>query len=117
MDLGLPEMSPETAARAGAGSIVIGVAPVGGAIPAEWGDILRRSARAGLDVVSRYLDAARLTNPDVRLGGVSLNTAKLEPHARAAVLDETAARMGVPCFDPLRGPIDAVLDRIVQPMP
>lgn len=52
VDLGLPEMSPEQAAQAGAGSLVIGVAPVGGQIPADWRDVLLRSARAGLDVVS-----------------------------------------------------------------
>lgn len=52
VDLGLPEMTPEAAAAAGAGSLVIGVAPVGGRIPAEWAPILKRALEAGLDVVS-----------------------------------------------------------------
>ncbi len=52
VDLGLPEMTPESAAKAGAGSIVIGVAPVGGRIPDAWAPILKRALEAGLDVVS-----------------------------------------------------------------
>jgi uncharacterized NAD-dependent epimerase/dehydratase family protein len=52
MDLGLPELTPEAAAQAGAGSLVIGVAPVGGQIPAEWEPALLRAVEAGLDVVS-----------------------------------------------------------------
>lgn len=61
-----------------------------------------------------YLQMARLTNPDVRLGGISLNTSTLDARARARLLDETAARLDVPCFDPLRTPLDAVLDRILE---
>jgi uncharacterized NAD-dependent epimerase/dehydratase family protein len=52
VDLGLPEMTPESAAAAGAGSILIGVAPVGGRIPEAWAPILKRALDAGLDVVS-----------------------------------------------------------------
>jgi uncharacterized NAD-dependent epimerase/dehydratase family protein len=52
VDLGLPEMTPESAAAAGAGSFLIGVAPVGGRIPPEWTPILKRALAAGLDIVS-----------------------------------------------------------------
>ena len=52
VDLGLPEMTPEIAAQSGAGSLVIGVAPVGGQIPSDWHDVILRAAAAGLDVVS-----------------------------------------------------------------
>ncbi len=52
LDLGLPDMTPEAAARAGAGSLVIGVAPVGGQIPREWESVLHAAIAAGLDVVS-----------------------------------------------------------------
>ncbi|HET6628477.1 MAG TPA: DUF1611 domain-containing protein [Woeseiaceae bacterium] len=61
-----------------------------------------------------YLHMARLTNPEARLGGISLNTSALDARARARVLDETAAQLGVPCFDPLRTSLDAVLDRILE---
>jgi uncharacterized NAD-dependent epimerase/dehydratase family protein len=50
--LELPRLSPAAAAAAGAGSIVVGVAPTGGALPAHWLDDLVAAAAAGLDVVS-----------------------------------------------------------------
>ncbi len=49
---GLPDMTIDEAAAAGAGSIVIGVASEGGSIPPQWLDSLVHAARAGLDVVS-----------------------------------------------------------------
>lgn len=50
--LGLKEMTPAQAAAAGAGSLVIGVAPKGGQIAENWVPILRAAVDAGLDVVS-----------------------------------------------------------------
>ncbi|MCJ8156584.1 DUF1611 domain-containing protein [Sphingomonas sp. LaA6.9] len=52
VDLGLPDLGPEDAAAQGAGSLVIGVAPIGGQIPAAWHEGLIAAARAGLDIVS-----------------------------------------------------------------
>ena len=63
---------------------------------------------------ARYVDAARLTNPGARLAGVSIRTSQLDDHERARVLDETAARMNMPCFDPLRSSLAPVLDAILQ---
>ena len=75
VSLGLPKLTPLEAARGGAGSIVIGVAPPGGRLPEAWIPTLVEALRAGLDVVSgmhtrleRYpelVDAAR--NSGVRL--------------------------------------------------
>jgi len=52
VSVGVPRRSPEEAAALGAGSLVVGVAPVGGAIPPEWLPDLRRAIAAGLDIVS-----------------------------------------------------------------
>jgi D-glutamate N-acetyltransferase len=52
VDLGLPWYSAQQARDAGARSFVIGVAPVGGAIPLEWHPALLAAVAAGLDVVS-----------------------------------------------------------------
>jgi uncharacterized NAD-dependent epimerase/dehydratase family protein len=50
--LGLPHMSPLQAGRQGAGSMVIGVAAVGGALPLHWLPELEAALEAGLDIVS-----------------------------------------------------------------
>lgn len=52
VSLGLPRHSPAQAASLGAGSIVIGVAAVGGVLPAHWLPELEAALDAGMDVVS-----------------------------------------------------------------
>lgn len=52
VSLGLPRLAPAEAARRGAGSLVIGVAPPGGRLPDAWIPTLAEALRAGLDVVS-----------------------------------------------------------------
>ena len=49
---GVPRLSPNEAAARGAGSLVIGVAPVGGVLPAAWLPDLESAISFGLDVVS-----------------------------------------------------------------
>jgi uncharacterized NAD-dependent epimerase/dehydratase family protein len=51
VDLGVPDMTIEEAVAAGVGSLVIGVAPVGGVIPDSWWAAIEEAAHAGLDVV------------------------------------------------------------------
>jgi uncharacterized NAD-dependent epimerase/dehydratase family protein len=80
LDLGLPDMSPEAAARAGAGSLVIGVAPVGGQIPREWESVLHAAVAAGLDVVSgmhRPLEGVPGLAEAARKRGVALVNVRL----------------------------------------
>ncbi len=50
--LDLPRLSPAEAARQGAGSIIVGVAPTGGVLPQHWQDDLEAALAAGLDAVS-----------------------------------------------------------------
>lgn len=53
-DAGLPDQSIPEAQAAGAQSLVLGVAMVGGAIPAEWLPILVEALEAGMDVVAGF---------------------------------------------------------------
>lgn len=52
VDLGLPDLSPTAAAKAGAKTIVIGIAPPGGNLPPTWIPLLLKALEAGLDVAS-----------------------------------------------------------------
>jgi uncharacterized NAD-dependent epimerase/dehydratase family protein len=56
VDLGIPSLTPAQAALQGAGSLVIGVAPIGGRIPPAWHATLIAATRAGLDIVSGMHD-------------------------------------------------------------
>ena len=51
VDLGLPLMSLQQAVDEGIGSLIIGTAAVGGAIPDSWLDTLEQAAKLGIDIV------------------------------------------------------------------
>ena len=51
VDMGVPDMSVADAVKAGAKSLVIGVAPVGGVVPDTWWSCIEEAARSGLDIV------------------------------------------------------------------
>ena len=72
VDLGLPELSPGEAAVRGAKSMLIGVAPIGGAIPPHWISSLLDALEAGLDIVSgmhtRLVDIPEVRETAERLG-------------------------------------------------
>lgn len=72
VSVGLPQMDPATAYRAGARSLVIGVANIGGVINERWIACLVVALNAGLDIVSgahsRLRDCAPLKEAADRLG-------------------------------------------------
>jgi uncharacterized NAD-dependent epimerase/dehydratase family protein len=58
------------------------------------------------------LTLARRTNPQVRCGGISLNTSQLDPARAQEILGEHSARLRLPVADPLRPGTE--LDRLVE---
>lgn len=52
VDLGLPQMSPQQAASAGAKTLVVGIAPFGGQLPGNYHPILIEALKAGLDLAA-----------------------------------------------------------------
>lgn len=52
IDLDLPEMTPGAARQHGARSMLLGIAPVGGALPDDWVGPILEALEAGLDIVS-----------------------------------------------------------------
>ena len=82
VDLGVPDMDIAEAVHAGAGSLVIGVATVGGVIPDAWWDVIRAAACEGLDIVSglhgRLADNQCLAI-DARRSGARLIDVRIPP--------------------------------------
>ena len=82
VDLGVPDMTVEEAARAGVGCLVVGVAPVGGAVPDEWWQVMIEAASAGLDVAgglhTKLNDNDRLVAA-VTSGGAQLIDVRVPP--------------------------------------
>lgn len=62
--------------------------------------------------IDANLQAARLTNPNVRCLGISINTAQLTAAEAERLLQETAERLGLPCVDPVRTGVSALVERI-----
>ena len=63
-------------------------------------------------VIEQTVAMGRLTNPAIRCVGVGLNTAALDDRAAAREIEQTAARLGLPVADPIRGgaAFDGLLD-------
>jgi uncharacterized NAD-dependent epimerase/dehydratase family protein len=64
------------------------------------------------DMIDMTIRLGRRTNPSIRCGGVSLNTARLGADIADAVIAEHTARLGVPVADPIRG--GAAFERLVD---
>jgi uncharacterized NAD-dependent epimerase/dehydratase family protein len=62
--------------------------------------------------VEANLSAARLTNPDVKLLGFSLNTSLLDATAAERALREVENQFGLPVVDPLRTGVANLVDAI-----
>ena len=64
--------------------------------------------------IERNVEAAQLTNPAVRCVGISVNTAGLDPAAARDYLRRTEDEHGIPCVDPVRTGVGAIVDRLVD---
>lgn len=62
------------------------------------------------DCIETYLQLGRLTNADIRCVGVSVNTSKINTERREEYLCELAARLGLPCVDPLIDGVGSIVD-------
>ncbi|MGE0719311.1 MAG: DUF1611 domain-containing protein, partial [Alphaproteobacteria bacterium] len=54
----------------------------------------------------------KLTNPKVRTVGIAVNTSALDAAAADRYLKETADRFGMPCVDPVRTGVGAIVDTL-----
>ena len=82
VDLGLAEHTIESAAKAGAKTLLIGTALVGGGIPASWTEVLVEAMQHGMDIVAgvhtRLNDIEELATA-AKACGVSLIDVRVPP--------------------------------------
>ena len=64
------------------------------------------------EAIPAYLAAARVTNPEARFVGVSLNTADLGAAEAERVLRETSERLDLPCVDPMRTGVGYIVEEL-----
>jgi uncharacterized NAD-dependent epimerase/dehydratase family protein len=64
------------------------------------------------EAIPAYLSAAHLTNRNARVLGIALNTSSLTAAEADAVLQGTAARLNLPCVDPIRSGVAALVDAL-----
>lgn len=65
--------------------------------------------------IAANIEVARLTSPDVRVAGIALNTSAFgeeEARAMCACVEE---ELGLPCTDPYRMGVDAIVDEVLDP--
>ena len=58
------------------------------------------------------VEAAKLTNPQAKMVGISINTKLMSPEAANAYLKEMADEHNLPCVDPVRTGVSAIVDNI-----
>jgi uncharacterized NAD-dependent epimerase/dehydratase family protein len=66
-------------------------------------------------VIDVHLDLARLTNPDVRFGGVSLNTRLLNDTEAVAAITALSEQLDAPVVDPVRTGMAPIVDGLEEP--
>lgn len=60
------------------------------------------------------LEAARLTNPEVKAVGVALNTSLLQGEEAIRICAEVEAMLDLPCQDPIAMGVDRIAERLLQ---
>lgn len=67
------------------------------------------------DCIEANLATARLTNPDVRMIGIALNTSSLDQTEALSLCLRTSDQFGLPCVDPHRMGVDPLLELLLGP--
>ena len=64
------------------------------------------------ELIELTIANGKLTNPNIRCVGISINTARLSAEARADYLKETGDAHGLPCVDPVATGVGPIVDHI-----
>ena len=69
------------------------------------------------DAIDQHILMGRLTNPDIRCVGISINTEKLSADERVDYLTNLSKETGLPCVDPIIDGCGAIVEHIKQLYP
>lgn len=69
------------------------------------------------DAIDQHILMGRLTNPDIRCVGISVNTSALPTQVRLEYLTNLSKETGLPCVDPLIDGCGAIVEHIKQLYP
>ncbi|GGF55254.1 N-acetyltransferase DgcN [Alteromonas lipolytica] len=64
------------------------------------------------DVIEMNLQAGRITNPNIKVVGVSVNTSSVSDEEALAYCQSVTEKLGLPCVDPIRHGVDALLEAL-----
>ena len=64
------------------------------------------------ECIAQYEQAARVTNAQARVAGISLNTQGCDDASSLSACNEISSLTGVPCIDPMRHALDPILDAL-----
>lgn len=64
------------------------------------------------EVIQRTVDIGRLTNPDIRCAGISVNTSQLTADQREEYLTNLSQRYALPCVDPVVTGCQAIIENL-----
>ena len=65
-------------------------------------------------LIRTNLELGRLTNPNIHLGGIALNTSKLDEQQALAEIARYQEKYGVPVVDPVRTGVAAIVDLLEE---
>jgi len=63
-------------------------------------------------VIEMNLTAARITNPDVKVIGISVNTSSVSEDEAQAYFKSVTDQLGLPCVDPIRHGVGALMEAL-----
>ncbi|REL26675.1 DUF1611 domain-containing protein [Thalassotalea euphylliae] len=66
------------------------------------------------ETIELNVQAAKLTNPNVKVAGIAVNTSSVSVEEGRAICQQISEELSLPCVDPVRDGCDAIVERLQQ---
>ncbi|PKG37997.1 N-acetyltransferase DgcN [Psychromonas sp. Urea-02u-13] len=74
--------------------------------------IKNRALPSIADTIALNVAAARVTNPQAQVVGITLNTSSVSESEALEICHTLTLELGLPCIDPIRHGVDAIIDKL-----